>query len=63
MKFSSKNLGLDGRDLCSIFTQSVTIVGWVLSPRLMSPGLGCLVGDEMMYGCIEPNRFLFVEGP
>ena len=29
----------------------------------MSPGLGCLFGDEMMYGCMEPNRFLFVEGP
>ena len=29
----------------------------------MSPGLGCLFCDEMMYGCIEPNRFLFVEGP
>ena len=41
----------------------MTIVGWVLSPRLMSPGLSCLVGDEMMYGCIEPNRFLLVEGP
>ena len=29
----------------------------------MSPGLGCLFGDAMMYGCMEPNRFLFVEGP
>ena len=25
--------------------------------------LGCLFCDEMMYGCMEPNRFLFVEGP
>ena len=29
----------------------------------MSPGLGCLFGDEMMYGCMEQNWFLFVEGP
>ena len=29
----------------------------------MSPSLGFLFGDEMMYGCMEPNRFLFVEGP
>ena len=49
--------------LCSVFTQSVTVVGWGLSPRLMSPSLGCLFGDEMMYGCMEPNRFLFMEGP
>ena len=49
--------------LCSVFTQSVTVVGWGLSSRLMSPGLGCLFCDEMMYGCMEPNRFLFVEGP
>ena len=28
----------------------------------MSPGLGCVFGDEMMYGCMEQNRFLFVEG-
>ena len=29
----------------------------------MSLGLGCLLDDEMMYGCMEPNRFLSVEGP
>ena len=35
--------------LCSVFTQSVTVVGWGLSLRLMSPALGCLFCDEMMY--------------
>ena len=25
--------------------------------------VGCLFCEEMMYGCMEPNRFLFVEGP
>ena len=25
--------------------------------------LGCLFYDEMMYGCMKPNRFLFVERP
>ena len=49
--------------LCSVFTQSVTVVGWGLSPRLMSPGLGCFFCAEIMYGCMEPNRLLFVEGP
>ena len=29
----------------------------------MSSGLGCLFGDEMVYGCMELNRFLFMEGP
>ena len=63
MKFSSKIWDWMVEILCLVFTQSVIVVGWGLSSRLMSPGLGCLFGDEMMYGCMEPNRFLFVEGP
>ena len=62
MKFSSKNLDWMVEILCLVFTKSMTVVGWGLSPRLMSLGLGCLFCDEMMYGCMEPNRFLFVEG-
>ena len=29
----------------------------------MSLGLGRLFGNEIMYGCMEPKQFLFVEGP
>ena len=47
----------------TIFGPSWTVLRFVLIPRLMSSGLGCLFCDEMMYGCMEPNRFLFVEGP
>ena len=64
MKFSSKkNLGLDGRDFMLDFHTVRDCCGLRFEPRLMSRGLGCLFCDEMMYGCMEPNRFLFLERP
>ena len=63
MKFSSKNLGLDGRDFMLGFHTIRDCCGLGFEPRLMSPSLGCLFCDGMIYGCMEPNWFMFVKGP
>ena len=54
MKFSSKNLGLDGRDFMLSFHTVRDRCGLGFEPEIDVSGFGLLV---------HGNRFLFVEGP
>ena len=61
MKCSSKNLGLDGRKFHDRFSHSPRLL-WVRG-LILKLKVCRFVACLMLYGCLESNWFMFVEGP